>query len=727
MSGTRPSSPLAATFAMVLAISCGGSHVGSTDGSTDAGEADAAVEKSYLPTLGSPDDYAAMASSGEVKYMATVQGRSGDLPDGASCVFQNTRRYSWHLQFLQSLPRYAGISYDGYAALATRGATRQLWAGGLKLWPAVAHPITNQTGIVGFTIYGDPGSVDPAAIAEVFAKLSACAPFAARLLVFVPDSPELEALVREAGAQLIAAGIPFLLPSALAPNAAFVPHSLGEGYGTLKIIPVGGTLAEYGPHDVVVVESAPVDISIVAGLITKNPQNDLGHVSLRLGEKRIPNVTVPAVYDASWVQILSGYLVHILVTADQFVLEPATLADAQAFWSVHRPKVRAPVADLSVTALTPFPDLGAQNADAFGVKSANLAELHLLLPPANRNDGFAIPFARYRAFMADNGLDKVVDALAADARMRTDAAYKRASLKDLRRRIKEAPLPPSFLAELANSIRTSLGESALGRRLRLRSSTNVEDLDSFTGAGLYDSKTGCYADEGDGDEQGPSSCLGSEEQTSLQAQLASRRAELAAHPDRTWLTAIIDDLVQDLGEEKPLTLSVRKVWASLWNEAAFDEREYYGIDQRLALMGIAVTLAFADEKASAVAVTNLHVDDGLPLYRLNSQAGSESVVEPADPTAVAELLTFRRAGIPPTATDLRVLVHSSLVAADATVWPEPALQEVAALLFLLQDHFAVAVYPAISPLRLDVELKLTNQGGVVVKQVRPYVGDRDTP
>jgi pyruvate, water dikinase len=721
-----PGALLGVTAILVFA-GCGGASGGSVDGGADARGSESPVEKEFLSALDSPDDYAAMASAGELKYLTIVQDRNGRLPDGASCTFQNTRRYSWHLQFLQSLPLYAGISFDAYTSLVTRKASRQLWAGGLKTWPTAMHPISGKPGVISFSIYGEPGSIDAADITEVFAKLSACAPFASGLLVFVPDTPELESLIKQAGPQLITAGIPCLLPSELTRNTTFLAHASGEGYGTLRIVPQGATLTDYGPHDVVIVESAPNDISIVAGLITKNPQNDLGHVNLRLGEKHIPNVTVPGIYEASWAKILGGHLVHIVVASDKFVLEPATLADAEAFWAAHRPQVRAPIANLSVEALTSFASLGAGKADAFGVKSANLGELISVLPQANRNDGFAIPFVRYQAFMHDHGLDTVVNTLATDARMRTDAAYKRAALKDLRSRIKDAAFPPNLLAELAATIRSTLGEAALGQRLRFRSSTNVEDLDSFTGAGLYDSKTGCYADEVDADQTGPSLCLASSEKAVLESELASRRSELAAHPERTWLPAIIENLEQDLTQEKPLTGAVRKVWASLWNEAAFDEREYYGIDHRLAQMGIAVTLAFAEEKASAVAVTNLHVDEGLPLYRLNSQAGTESVVEPEDPTAVAELLTFRRSREPPMASDVHVLVSSNLVPEGTMVWPAPALQEVSRLLFLLQDHFSAKVYPALTPLRLDIELKLTSEGNVVVKQVRPYVAEGDKP
>jgi pyruvate,water dikinase len=731
-------------FISILA-GCGGVHKGTTfgiDASVDVGEvsidvaADGAIdsegvehpsERDYLPTLNTPDDYATMASSGEVKYLAIVKDSDGELPDRTACIFQNTRRYSWHLEFLRSLPMFAGLSFNGYTALVTRKGSRQLWAGALKTWPAVIHPITQQMGIIGYSIYGESGSVDPVAIAEVYEKLAACAPFASGLLVFVPDTPELESLVRQYGQELVAAGIPCLLPSDLTVNAAFVPNAQGEGYGTLRIVPKGTPLGDYGPRDVVVVESAPNDISIVAGLITKNPQNELGHVNLRLGEKHIPNATVPGIYNGSWAETLDGYLVHMVVTTEKFVLEPATLSDAEAFWSSHRPQVRAPVANLSVVSLTSFADLRAQNADAFGVKSANLAELVHVLAPTNRNDGFAIPFARYQAFMQDSGLATIVNDVAVDARMRTDTAYKQTRLKDLRRRIKDTSFPPALLADLANAIRSTLGESALGQRLRFRSSTNVEDLDAFTGAGLYESKTGCYLDEADGDAAGPSLCLGLEEKADLESELAARQAEFAAYPERTWLAAIIDDLRSDLTEEKTLSNAVRKVWASLWNERAFDEREYYGIDHRLAEIGIAVTISFTRERASAVAVTNLQVDEGLPLYRLNSQAGTESVVQPEDPTAIAELLTFRRSGEPPVATDIRILLYSNRVPEGAMVWPDSALQEVSHVLFVLQDHFAAQVYPSARPLRLDVELKLTHENDVVVKQVRPYVNQGDEP
>jgi hypothetical protein len=168
---------------------------------------------------------------------------------------------------------------------------------------------------------------------------------------------------------------------------------------------------------------------------------------------------------------------------------------------------------------------------------------------------------------------------------------------------------------------------------------------------------------------------------------------------------------------------VRKVFASLWNDRAFDEREYYGIDHRDAYMGLAVHPSYALEQINAVAVSNLIVDDDAPLYRLNSQVGELSVVQPEDPTAIAELLTFRREGEPAEATDIMVQLESSLAPEGEQVWPRAKLLELSQLLFVVHDHFAREVYSDISPLSLDFEVKLERTGDVVIKQVRPYLSN----
>ncbi len=678
----------------------------------------------FLTALETPAAFAAMSSAvgAEVKFLLPVAGREPVPPLTTPCTFQNTRLFTWHLQFLQSFPDYAALPFDAYQSLVLR-SSRRLWAGALKAWSAPEHPLTHAPGVVAYGLYGQPGTIDADAIRAVDRALKGCVPFARGLLVFVPDGPAQVGVLTSARATLAAEGIASLLPEELVAGTGHLAHSPGEGYGTLRIVPAGQPLGNHGPRDIVVVESAPNDISVVAGLISKNPQNELGHVNLRLREKRIPNVTVPRIYDAAWVRALDGTLVHLVVRTDGFSLEPATLAAAQAFWEAHRPAAKAPTADLTVEALTSFRVLRATDANAYGPKAANLGELTRVLDPPHRNEGFGIPFARHRQFMRDSMLEAVVAAMLAEPRLRTDATYKRAQLAALRSRIRVSAFPEPLFTALRAAITDAFGASGAAQSLRFRSSTNVEDLDAFTGAGLYESKTGCLADDLDSDDVGPSRCLTAEARAALEAERAARNAELAAHPKRTWLPALIAELTQDLTDEKPVRNAVRKVWASLWEERAFDDREYYGIDHRLAFMGVAVNPTFAIERASAVAVSNLTIDDGAPVYRLSSQVGSESVVRPEDPTSVAELLTFRREGEPPRATQVRIEVRSNrLPGASDQVWPAAKVAEVGTLLFRVHDHFAASVYPQIVPLHLDFELKFSAEGDVVIKQVRPFSG-----
>jgi hypothetical protein len=263
------------------------------------------------------------------------------------------------------------------------------------------------------------------------------------------------------------------------------------------------------------------------------------------------------------------------------------------------------------------------------------------------------------------------------------------------------------------------GDAGITTRLRFRSSTNAEDLPGLTGAGLYDSYSGCIGDDLDEDAAGPSACLTAADEAYLRSELERRERELAEHPDREWLVDIIEDLRDDLDEEKSAGEALRKVWSSLWNERAFDDREYYGLDHRKVYMGVAVNPTFVGERLEAVVLTNLEPMADHPLYRVVSQAGEIGVVRPADPTATPEVLAFRRAGDSP--SDVTLVAPSSLVPDGQRLWSDAALDELATLLFAVQDHFATSVYPELQPLQLDLEVDVTMDGRTVVKQARPFV------
>ena len=68
----------------------------------------------------------------------------------------------------------------------------------------------------------------------------------------------------------------------------------------------------------------------------------------------------------------------------------------------------------------------------------------------------------------------------------------------------------TFSPALENAVLAVLQDPNYGfdpfSNIRFRSSTNVEDTEQFTGAGLYESYSGCLADDIDVDEMGPCNC-----------------------------------------------------------------------------------------------------------------------------------------------------------------------------------------------------------------------------
>ncbi|MEQ8272540.1 MAG: PEP/pyruvate-binding domain-containing protein [Deltaproteobacteria bacterium] len=684
------------------------------DGGVPVRDGGVPVDSRYRLRLDAVADYGALTSTHapDVKYLFNVDGVERAAPLDQDCYFMNMRQYDWHLAWLQSFEAFRTLGFEAYVSLTQRSGSRQWWAGGVQLHPGVRHPVSDRLGVFAYAVYAEPSNLTVDDIAEVDGLVERCAPFAKDLRVFVPAGPWQKSLVVAEQQRLAELGVAFLMPEQLISGLTHVAYSEGEGYGTLRVVPAGERLDDYGPRDIVVVESAPNDISVVAGLITKDPQNQLSHTNLRLVEKGIPNVAVPRIYESAVVEGYADQLVRLVVAEDRFTLEPANLEDAEAFWARTRPTVPTPRADLTVTGIGDYAAIGSEAADAYGAKAANIAELDAVLPSEHRPGGFGIPFSRYVEHVTANGIDARIEAFLADPRSSTDAIFKRGGLKTIRDAIRDAPIAPSLIDEVEQRV------GAL-ERIRFRSSTNVEDLDALTGAGLYDSKSGCIADDRDDDELGPSLCVSAEERAAKEGQLAARRAELSMHPDRTYLSTIIADLEGDLNNERTVARAIRAVWASLWNVRAFDERAYYGIDHRDAYMGIAVNPSFVLERASAVAITELNVDEGAPLYRLNAQTGSESVVRPDDPTAIAEALTFRRENDAP--ADVEVQVESSRLPAGERVFTEAELATIASLLFDVHDHFAANVYAHLAPLALDVELKHTQDGRIVIKQVRPFV------
>jgi hypothetical protein len=465
----------------------------------------------------------------------------------------------------------------------------------------------------------------------------------------------------------------------------YQPLTLGTTIGRLRFLTaaqLANTQVSY--EDVVVLDEAPNDISVVRGLITQTFQTPLSHINVLSQNRRTPNMGLRGAMTNPQLRALDGRLVELRVSALAWSVREATAAEAEAWWTANRPTpVTLPPLDLTRTGLvnigevTPEPT-GSQTlrgnireaVRAFGGKCAHYAIL-------TRTEGvpirpaFCVPVFYYDQFMQANGVYDRIAALQADATFRTDAAVRQARLNELQTTILNGTVDQA----LQDLLRAKIAAEYPTGKIRFRTSTNSEDLDGFPCAGCYDSHTGNPAD---------------------------------------WNNVLT---------------AIKKTWASAWSYRTFEERSYYGVDHRSVGMALLVHYNFPDEEANGVAVTsNIFDASGLdPAFYVNVQQGGdiEVVAPPPGVTSDQFLYYFTQPGQPVT-----YLARSSLVASGQTVLTSAQIRELGTALAAIHQRFSPAYGPASGNTgwyAMDVEFKFDDDGlggtpRLWVKQARPYPG-----
>ncbi|MBN2196310.1 MAG: hypothetical protein JW751_26085 [Polyangiaceae bacterium] len=468
----------------------------------------------------------------------------------------------------------------------------------------------------------------------------------------------------------------------------YQPLNLGRAKGYLRLMTAADLATEYvGARDVLVLDRVPNDISVVMGLITEDFQTPLSHVNVLSQNRGTPNMGLRGAMTDETLRALEGKWVVLDVGAFDWTIEEISVEEADEWWASVQPEaVGVPRYDTSVTELRDIEEVVSLPEDggslkeaisdaipAFGGKASHFSVLartpNLIVPKA-----FGIPVYYYDQFMRENGFDVRIAELLADETFMGDPAVRDAELAELRADMMVAAVNEEFQALLRTKLETDYpGVTAM----RFRSSTNAEDLDGFTGAGLYTSRTG----------------------------------------DPTNWDTVLDAL--------------REVWGSVWFFRAFEEREYRSIDHNHVGMSLLVHHSFVGEPANGVALTaNPFDESGLePGVYVNVQVGENSVVQPSVGVTTDQFIYYYSYSTMP----LVYLTKSNLVFEDeATVLTPAQVFQLGQGLQAIHAMFSPAYGPGSGNsgyYAMDVEFKLwaetSEELQIVFKQARPHPGRGD--
>ena len=470
-------------------------------------------------------------------------------------------------------------------------------------------------------------------------------------LRFRPVSPGQIAAAEMAGNRLD------VLPrDAINATVVYQPLVLGVAYGWLRIIRGELDVSAVRPFDVVVTDEVPSQIPPIAALVTSQLQAPLMHVAVLSRNRNTPDMAHRGAIDLPAFRQLEGEIVKLTVAGQDFAIERADPVQAQAAWSAMRPaEVLTPICDLSVNMLCNVDALPEVAATCFGAKAAQLATLcriEGIVTPG----GFVLPFSAYQAHLESAGLVAQIDALLNDDGFRRSAAQRAQRLAALRAGILAHPVDSSLLREVAQRVRALDGR----RAWICRSSSNAEDLPGFNGAGLYES---------------------------------------TVIPPNASAEQIADGL--------------RMVWASVWLQRAFEERDWYRIDHRCVAMAVLLQPLFDDAIASGVAIT------GNPFQResqgvfINTQVHGHSVTGAAGNEIPEQVLVTTWTGD----YEFEILCTSSLANGES-ILGDKDLRRLTDQLFEIHTRMlSTTMAPANA---MDVEFMLTAQRQFVIVQARPY-------
>ena len=531
--------------------------------------------------------------------------------------------------------------------------------------------------------------------------------------------------------ELAAAGIEVIPIDRILGSIIYLPMNAGEAWGYLRIFPEDNN--ELSPADIPVFDELPLDLSVVAGVITRTVQDANSHVNLKSKERGTPNMVLrdagpenPRL--APW----SGKPVHLTVAREGFTLEEATDQEVAAKLADRDNRPWVPLSWDPETQLRTYDEMASGTAaealamsSRYGGKAANIGflvhrdALGRVADPETPSgtvgydlvpEGFGIPLSFYNVLLAhppNAFLRAKLKALVSAEKDGVLSPAERAMLaEEVQGLFLNARFPEEQAALLKEKLAAALPEVG---KIKVRSSANAEDIPNFDGAGLHDSYSATVTKKDNADW----SCKVEEEEEGNE--------------------------VKRKVKPKSILCALKGVYASLWNKRAIEERTFARIDHATVAMGSAVVPTYDTESpvaANAVVITRVVNATGVFGYSLSIQDGNNLVTNP-DPGTWSEV-SVAAIGLGDEPTSITITRYAK-PARDAPERTTPVLDrertlELVSIAMTVERAYCAAdpsYYPgdcelvvvdSDKPKSLDMEFKLLENGQFVCKQVREFAG-----
>ncbi len=625
-----------ASLALVVAAACGGIAPRPIAPGVDGDFAAAVPDAATWHALAAP---AGTETMSRVEVVKVLFDRHGER-----LYFMQSRRWPIHFDFAErflSTPGEPIIDHARFNDREYHDDDRRFVLGSLTRYL--------DQDVWTFEIFAED-NLDLDKTADVFARIRDTVYFGAALRYRPVPAAHIAAIDRARAA------MPIVTTEELFANVKYQPLVTGEAWGYLRVVAAGAAPpADLHPYDIVVLGTQPLELAPVAGIVTDELQAPLGHLAVLAHGRGTPNMALVGASRDGRFATLAGKPVHLRVGANDFVVElasPDDLARASRTRRAKAPRIALDTRDVGLPALR---DIKKGDLAKFGAKTTQLARV-ARLDGIDTPRAFGLPFHAYAEFVAASGIDRKIAALLGDASLRGDAARLHAALDELRAAFEQAPIPATIVDPLLARVRVVL---AGARKIRLRSSTNAEDLDGFSGAGLY----------------------------------RSERVDPTSRAD--------------------VERGLRAVWSSVWSADAFAEREWYGIDHGKVAMAILVQESIDDDVVNGVAITGNPFYEGRPAVYVNAQARGGSVTGAAGNEVPEQLLVYtwqREKGV-------ERVSKSSRAGGRALLPDDEALRFARWLEQIHKEFVGERVGSARS---VDVEFIVRGNRELVVLQARPY-------